>query len=310
MLVGWVAGILAALIMAMATNLNTLVVGILLYGATLMVMAPMSSYVTAARGRWSVAQVLTLTVAGYYCGAILSPTLGGIIAERFGFRAVYWAGVVFFVLSTFLVIKIRPQPVEHSEKAGNGKEIFRNRAFISFMLILFLVIFAAYLPQPLSPNYLQNQRGLNLTQIGLLYSATNLGIVIANLGLGRLETRIGFIAGQAAVAVFTLLLWKGSGYPWYILAYFLLGGFRATRALASAQVRSLVSPGAMGLAYGIVETVSGSATILAPFLAGVLYSLNPEWMYIVGAGLILLGILTSAIILPARSRKLEDISLA
>jgi predicted MFS family arabinose efflux permease len=275
-----------------------------------MVMAPMYSYVTAARGRWSVAQVLTLIVAGYYCGAIFSPTLGGIIAERFGFRAVYWAGLVFFVLSTLLIVNIRPQPVERSETTGNGSGLIKNQVFIGFMLVLFLVIFAAYLPQPLSPNFLQNQRDLNLRQIGLLYSATNLGIVTANLALGRLESRTGFIAGQAAVVTFVLLLWKGSGLPWYILAYFLLGGFRATRALASAQVRSLVKPGEMGLAYALVETISGVATILAPILAGRLYSLNPEWMYSIGAGLILLGILASAFMLPARTQNLEDISPA
>lgn len=308
MLVGWLAGLLAGLIMAMATNLNQLVIGLLLYGATMLVMAPMYSYMTAARGRLSVAQAITWTVAVYYFGAVFGPALGGVIGERLGFRAIYWFALATFVFSTVLVVNIKPQPIERSERVGNGSGLLKNMTFTSFMAIFFLVVFAAYLPQPLSPNFLQNERGLDLSQIGLLYSVTSVGIVVFNLGLGRLATRTGFIAGQVAVVLFTIILWKGESLPWYVLAYFLLGGFRATRAIASAQVRTLIQPSMMGLAYGLVETVTGIATILAPVLAGFLYGLNPEWMYILGAGLILLGILASALMLPARSQKLEEIS--
>jgi MFS family permease len=56
----WLLGVLATGIMALATSLPTLVVGILIYGLTMFVLAPLYSYVTAARGRWTVAQALTL----------------------------------------------------------------------------------------------------------------------------------------------------------------------------------------------------------------------------------------------------------
>jgi predicted MFS family arabinose efflux permease len=174
------------------------------------------------------------------------------------------------------------------------KGVWRNTALISFLLVYFFVIFAMYLPQPLSPNFLQNQRGLSLTQIGLLYSALGLGNVVMNLVLGQMETRPGFLLGQSLVIMFPMLLWLGTGFPWYVMAYFLLGGFRAARSLASAETRTLVNPTKMGLTYGLTETVSGIATILAPLLAGVLYNLHPELVYSLSAVLIGAGVLISA----------------
>jgi hypothetical protein len=51
----------------------------------------------------------------------------------------------------------------------------------------------------------------------------------------------------------------------------------------------------MGLAYGLTETVAASAVVLAPLLAGYLYTQNPVWMYVFGAGGIGFSILVSAL---------------
>jgi hypothetical protein len=102
------------------------------------------------------------------------------------------------------------------------------------------------------------------------------------------------LIAQAAVGIFALILWQASGLPAYMLAFFLLGGYKTTRALASAQVRVLVHQASMGLAYGLTETVSSTATILAPVLAGFLYAREPVWIYITSIGLIVLSILVGA----------------
>jgi hypothetical protein len=115
-----------------------------------------------------------------------------------------------------------------------------------------------------------------------------------NLILGFLPARTGFLIAQAAVGIFALILWRASGLPAYMVGFLLLGGFKTTRALASAQVRTLVHQASMGLAYGLTETVSSTATILAPILAGFLYAREPMWIYIASIGLIVVSILVSA----------------
>jgi hypothetical protein len=164
-------------------------------------------------------------------------------------------------------------------------------------------MFATYLPQPLSPNFLQNQRHLSLGQIGQLYSMSSIGVVVLNLALGQLPARVGFVLGQAAVGLFALLLWQGSGLPWYMTGYFLLGGYKTARSLATAQMQEFVHQAKMGLSYGLTETVSSTAMILAPILAGYLYDLNPTWMYSTGLALVSASILLNLLFSPAAKVK-------
>jgi hypothetical protein len=161
------------------------------------------------------------------------------------------------------------------------------------MGVIFLSIFAMYISQPLTPNYLSNQAGYDLSQIGLLFSVSSIGVVVLNLILGSMPALRGFILGQAGVAIFTLILWRASGYAWYLLGFFMLGGYKTARGLGMAQVRELVPSAKMGLAYGVSETVAGAAIILAPIIAGLLYTQNPVLMYAIALGLIIISILLS-----------------
>lgn len=155
-----------------------------------------------------------------------------------------------------------------------------------------------YLSQPLSSNYLQNQQQLSLNSIGILGSISSIGIVVLNLSLGRLNEYVGFLLGQLCVCIFNLILWQTLGFPWFCLAYFLVGGYRTSRSLATAQTRNLVHKSRMGVAYGITETVGSLAVILASPIAGFLYNINPVLMYIAGFFLVIISMITSSRFLP------------
>ncbi len=161
-----------------------------------------------------------------------------------------------------LILFLKPQPRdEHDDESANSS-LLTNTRFLGFLSVVFFVVFATYLPQPLSPNFLQNERGISLSQMGVIGSLGSLGNVAFNLVLGQLNTRLGFVLGQVCVALFALSLWKGTGQPWYMLGYFLLGGFRVARMLAMAQVRLLIHQAQMGLAYGMTE--AGNSAALDP----------------------------------------------
>jgi len=101
-----------------------------------------------------------------------------------------------------------------------------------------------------------------------------------------------------AVAAFAVFLWKGLGLGWFAVGYFLLGGYRPLRGLGVAQVRSFVHKSQMGLAYGMAETLGSASTLLAPPLAGLLYSRDPVLMYPTGVVLIALGFLITLAVVP------------
>lgn len=287
----WIMGTTATAIMGMAQSLDMFIIGLLLYGVTMFVMAPMNSYVTAARGIFSAGRAITLVSASYSLGAIIGPLLGGVIADRYGnLRQTFQIAAGIFLISTLVVLCIRSQPREAPHPTENLRGLLAHSPYRIYLGVVFIATFATYLAQPLSNNFLAEQHSLSFSQIGRLGSLTALGVVILNLFLGHLEARRGFVLAQVSVGAFTLLVSHGTGLPWFAAGYFLLGGFRTVRALATAQTRDLVGQSSMGLAYGLVETVSAIALMLAPPLAGLLFKKDPILMYTVSLGLILASI--------------------
>jgi len=294
----WAAGVLAALIMGLARTLPVFVAGMLLYGFTAFVTSPLNSYITVARGKMSPVRAMTMVSAAYNLGAVLGPISGGWIGERLGLHSVYMISAGIFTISTLILVFLHSQPCEVHDPAAPPESLWKNTRFISFLGIIFLAMFVMYLPQPLTPRFLQNERGLSLESIGLLGSIGNLANTLLALGLGQIFARSGFLLAQVSVAAFSLLLWKGTGLGWYGLGYFLLGGFRSARSLIYAQVRPLIHPAQMGLAYGVAETFSALAIMLAPLLAGLLYTQDPGMVYWVSAGLIAVMVVVSGIFAP------------
>jgi MFS family permease len=290
LLAAWITGLAATIGMALARNLSLFVAALLAYGLTAFVMSPLDSYTTAARGKWSVGRAITFISMMFNAGAVIGPLIGGRIADHYGFRAVYYLAASLFLLSTVAVWFIRRQPRDHHDPANPPAALTANKDYLGFLGILFFVAFAAYVPQPLSPNYLQNQQGLSLSLIGDLIAFAYLGNTVLTLALGQLEAKLGFLLGQLGVGAFAAILWRATGFGWFAIAFFLLGGFRVLRGLGVAQVRTFVHQSQMGLAYGAAETVASISMLLAPPLAGLLYSREPTLMYPVGLAFIVTGV--------------------
>jgi len=294
----WLAGTFAAFGMALAPSLGWFAAAYLAYGLTGFVSSPLFSYVTAARGKLTSGRAMTLASALFNLGMVLGPISGGWIAEHYSLRATFFVAGGLFVLSTGLVFFLRSQPVEPIEEGSRKRDLLGNSRFLAFLGVIFVVNFVQYLPQPLTPNFLQNERGLSLGQMGLMGSIGSLGNVALNLTLGQLRAGTGYLLSQVIVGLGVAALWRGTGLPWYGLGYFLLGGYRAARALTFAQVRWLIRGAQMGLAYGIVETFSALAIILAPLLAGWLYERDPGSIYAVSLALTGAGLAASLLFAP------------
>lgn len=294
----WSLGAVATMVMALSDSIQGFVAGAVLYGLTAFVASPLSSYVTAARGNLSTARALTLTSAAYNFGAVLGPVLGGWIGQNFGFQRIFLYSSIFFVISTFIIFFLRPQSVEKFVYVNplQGIGALTNPRFITLSILIFTSFMVMYLPQPLSQNYLQNEKALNLVQIGQLLSLRSIGIVILNLLLGRINPKFGFLISQGLMIIFSFIIWQGESMEAYLVAYFLLGSYQTARIFANAQARDLIEPQIMGLTYGIIETILASIIILAPPMAGYIYSISPSLVYPVSIILIALSLLVNLFI--------------
>ena len=295
----WIMGLVATCVMALGPSLEIFIAGFVLYGVTGFVSSPLFSYVTAARGKLSAGRAMTLVSAMYNLGAVLGPVSGGWVGEHYNLRAIFAFSAILFAVSTALVLFLKPQPRDLNEDGTSStRSLLANTRFLGYLGIVFFVMFAMYLPQTLTPNFLQAERGITLSQMGTIGSVGNLGNVAFNLVLGQFSSGIGFALGQVCVGLFAFLIWKGTGQPWYIFGYFLMGGYRAARMLAIAQVRMLIHQSQMGLAYGMEEAGSSMAMILAPLLAGYMYGRDPASIYPLSLLLVTIGVVISLIFAP------------
>jgi len=287
----WIFGMAATWCMALAGSLQLFIIGMVMYGLTAFVSSPLYSYITAARGKYSPARVMTLSSAAFNLGAILGPITGGWIADKYSLRTIYLVSACIFVVSFIFILLIKKQPRDHHDPGKPPPNLLKNSRFLGFLGVGFISMFVMYLPQPLTPNFLQIERELTMGMVGLIGSIGGIGTVLLNLMLGQLNARLGFFLAQAAVGLFAFFLWRGHNLLWYGMGYFLLGGFRAARMMVFAQVRPLIHQAQMGLAYGLTDAVNSLATILAPLLAGFLYTRDPISVYPVAILLIILSIL-------------------
>ncbi len=296
LIIAWLTGLFSTIVMAFARDLPMFLVGMMCYGLTAFVSSPLGSYVTAARGKWSVGTALAMTTFTFNMGMVLGPITGGWIGERFGLRAVYSVAAGVFVLSSLLICLIKNQPIDRHDPEAPPLNLLQNTRLKYFLGVIGFAVFAMYIAQPLTPNFLEDARGLSLSNIGFVFALGALGNSLLALTLSRLEPHRGYVVAQILVAAFAVILWRGTGTPILALGYFLLGGFRASRPLAMAQARAFVHPSQMGLTYGVIETINATIYIVVPPLAGLIYESNPSSLYPLALALIAVSVIVSSIV--------------
>jgi len=293
LITAWLMGLASTMVMALARELPMFIVGMLGYGLTAFVSSPLGSYVTAARGDFPVRTALALTTATFNMGMVLGPWVGGLISARYDLRTVYFFAVGSFVLSLIFILFIQKQPIDRHDPNAPPIDLIRNGRLLSFFGMVGLSVFAMYLAQPLTANFMYDVRGLLLDRIGIVFAIGALGNAILAVSLSFFQPRAGFLLAQIFVGGFALLIWQATSLPLILLGYFLLGGFRAARPIAMAQARELVHTSQMGATFGMMETIYASVAIVTPPLAGYLYAIDPAVSYPLSFALIAVSVFVS-----------------
>lgn len=301
LITAWLMGLLASLVMGLTVALPVFLVGLFGYGMTAFVSSPLSSYLTAARGKWPIGAALSLSTATFGMGMVLGPVTGGWIGDNYGMRMSFLVAAAVFLVSSVIIIFIENQPIDHHDPEAPPPSLTSNRHFVILMGVLAFAMFAMYFAQPLTPNFLEGVLGLSLSETGLIFTAGALGNSLVAILFSRLPPRRGFLLAQMLVILFALFIWKGTSLPVYALGYFLLGGFRAGRPMILAQARELVHDSQMGVTYGVMETITAIIFILTPPLAGILFERDPMIVYPLSIGLLVVSIMISYLFSPRKA---------
>lgn len=272
---GWVAGLLSAVLMAGATHLWLFALAWTTYGFSAWVIPPLTRYVASGRGALTPERAFTRVFSAFSAGLIVSPTLGGQVAQRLGLRAPFFLALAFFVVSTVVVFLVPPQASQPPPSAGRYASLLRNRRFTALMAVVCVAMFAIWLSMPLAPNFLQERWGVSVSEVGLLGSAASLGQVVLALFLGTRPPRRSLMALHTGATIYLLALLSSGRLEWLALGFFLRGGAQISGQFIDAISTRVVPPSQQGLAYGINALINRGTYVAAAAAAGWLYSSRP-----------------------------------
>lgn len=306
---GWITGLVGVLLVGLARTWQALIPGLLIYAVSAYCIPVINAYLAhAVRGR-NLAQTFTMVFAGYAAGGVLSPAVGGWLAEATTMRTVYFSSAFIFGISLIAILQVSPQPVSpHAEAKVRWRSLL-NGSFIRFAASVCLVFVTLYLAFPLAPNFLRDVGGWRITRIGALGSFQALGTALLNPLLGRLGdgrgdryprkgivggTR-GLMVGQGLVWCSVLLLLLARSFPVLAAAYVLRGAYQGCRSLTQARATALASDVDQGLLLGATESLIGVAQVVAPYVAGWLYAADPAFPFLSSLLLIPVALLLGVI---------------
>jgi MFS transporter, DHA1 family, tetracycline resistance protein len=307
MIGGWALGAVASLGMGLAPTWQVFIPWILIYNISAYCIPAINTYIAEASGAIPLERTITVTFAGYAAGSIVSPFVGGRLAETLGTASLFSIAAVIFGLSFLIALKVS----SHASHLNYAKlrdhslrqQLARLRPLTSTYLKLFFVFFTVVIGMILPANFL----GTLNWSIGAVNSlggtANAIGALILSLILGRVAAgrrQRGMLWGQALVLL-SMLLFVGSTPTQRLLpmaAYFLLGAVPALRELSNARLAGQVDHDMRGTVLGVNETIFSLARSVAALLAGVLFALNPRGPFIAAIALIPIGMVLVARLRP------------
>lgn len=284
----WLAAVPVPLMLAAAPNYAWLVPGLLLYEVAYFGMPSMNAFVARRVPASELASTFgamgTITSLGF----LISPTVGGMIADRFGIRITLVVAAAFYVLSSFLVLRIRwDEAGAPAQRASDGLSLDQLRGLMPVMWIFSGTILVVLITVPFATPFLREVRGLSLSQIGFLGSMVALGAVLLTPVAGRIGDRIGPIptlaGGLVVFALGVLLTVYGPAALLPVVA--ILRCRSPLNTLGHALVAAKAPPAVLGRAFalaGILMAVLGAG---GSFVGGYAYLVDPALPLLVSVGM-------------------------
>ncbi|MBX3084963.1 MAG: MFS transporter [Anaerolineae bacterium] len=275
----WGIAAVGALIAALATDWSMAGVGFAVFMLVIAANPATVSYVllntSDTEGKGQAERVMATVFASWPAAMVFAPTLGGLIADRWGIAADLWLGAAGLVLSLVvfsLAADVRPT---RTEARAGVRGLFANRRFVILALAYPVVLLTLELGYILAPTFLQNVRGYSTGMIGFLFSILSVGSLAFNYVVGKARPQVSFFVLVGAVFAGTILLWWTDNLLVVGIAFALWGAISTMWLLAQTSFGRLVNPQERGVALGLTETAGFCAIAVASWLSGQLYAGTP-----------------------------------
>jgi MFS family permease len=221
---------------------------------------------------------------GYYsswisAGMVLGPILGGLIADLWGYRAVFVSVLVLAAPAIVLASQVRSRPWQPKQAARlwaahrSVGSILRLPGVGLVQFISFMVACGLSLRQSFYPLYLQNV-GLSTTLIGLILGAGSLSSMLVRPFVGLGVSRFGYAtllaaATGLATAAIGITPFLATFTPLMLASLALGASTGFTQPLTMSLMADAVTADLWGLAMGVRQSAQRLATVMSPIAFGV-----------------------------------------
>jgi MFS family permease len=220
-------------------------------------------------------------------GTALGPSLGGMLVEGFGWRAMFIAQVVPGIAALCLAHRFLPLDGPSPAGTRSGQRaaplvdlgLFRNPVLASGFAMSLLVTAVVMATLVVGPFYLSGALALGAGRMGLTMAAGPVVAAIAGVPAGRAVDRFGVrsasLTGLAGMEAGACLLWLGP--PSTPVAYaaalaFLTAGYALFQAANNTAVMEGAAPAQRGVVAGLLTLsrnlglITGAALMTAIFV--------------------------------------------
>ncbi|HWR56288.1 MAG TPA: MFS transporter [Negativicutes bacterium] len=236
---------------------------------------------------------LGLMQAALIAGSAAGPLAGGIIADHWGFRAVFFIlGAMSFTAGLAAVLireQFQPPAKEKSPSfGGNIRQMCKEPGLLPLIFVLFLIQFAVAVPSPVLPLFVE-QLGASsddlATIAGGIIAIAGLSSALSAASTGRIthffshRTVLLSAAACAAVIIFIQGLAQSTGQLFWLR--FLNGLFLGSMLPTANTLISLLIPAERrGAAFGLTHSATLLGNVLGPVTGGLLASFfNIRWVF-------------------------------
>lgn len=309
LIVCYVLWIPAALLMTQAKDIQTLILttGLLWFpgGASLAMLNIITGLSAQPEER---GKVFGWTAVAMGAGGLLAGTIGGPIAERWGFPTLFVVMAAATAVKLVIAIFIQDKPAALEALQAQSKDATPNEQQARMGYFFYLLLAANLLA---GLGMVAGGLGSPLVMVELGYDAAAVSSVIAvsslitlplPLILGWLSDRAGrkrFIVICYAVGALGILMLVPAAALWQFWLSACLGGFGgAARGVLQAFVADLVPPGAMGRGLALLNTTTMISGVFGNGGAGyVMDSIGIRPTLLLSTGIIVVAI---ALLVPLR----------
>jgi len=286
MIIGWAIAIPVPLIFALADHWLWIIPGFVLFNLSMFSNAAMQSYIAAKCPPEARSFTFTLVHTAFPVGMVFAPTMGGFLAEQMGMRAVFWASLACYAISTLILTRLSPSyPLETSTKMRVALDPRSYpRGFWNLLFTCSLTWFVITIPTTFNTPFLQDVARFDLLTIGFLGSIAALGGAMLSPFIGRAADKAGSWRILASCLVILALTFIVQLYTTEVnilaAAFFIRGGTNVVMSLMTALVTGAADPKSMGMSFALYNMVAGLASTLSPYAAGWLYAEHPTFPFI------------------------------